>query len=313
MSDMLYKEYLIHWLQRKQKLVKASTYANYSLKIMNHLYEGIGNVALKDLDEKTLQQQVFVWLEKGACQGGGGLKLKTVKDLVTLVRSSLRDAARENLRANAALEIVYPRSYVVGEKEILTEADQRKLATYVFKHPTPHNIGILLALATGMRIGEICALRWEHIDLEQRTVIVRGTLARIYGRNAGGQSYNEVVISAPKTVRSLRTIPLTKKLCELLQQEQVEVRNAYLLSGKKSFVEPSNYRSYFYKLTERLGIKHINFHGLRHTFASSLIGKGVDCKTVSELLGHANVNLTFNIYVHSSLLQKRKAVELLKY
>lgn len=309
MTTKLYGDYLRHWLRAKEKLVKPSTYANYSLKILNHIIPALGHMPLKQVDSKIVQEATFNWLEKGSCAGGGGLKLKTVKDLVTLIRGTLKDAAKQNLRENRPIEIAYPRSTLKPTCDVLESKNQHKLIKYISNHPTPHNLGLLVALYTGMRIGEICALQWKNIDLEEKLIYVDKTLSRIFGKDSNGLPYNKIVISSPKTARSQRSIPLAKDLYLILQKYAVEQPEAYLLTGSLGYSEPSNYRHYYYKLLDHLGIGRLNFHGLRHTFASRLIEKGADYKIVSELLGHASVNMTLNIYVHSNLGQKRKAVE----
>lgn len=313
MRILAYSDYLKHWLSGKEKLVKASSYANYSLKVENHLIPTLGKYNVREIDSVLVQKVIFSWLSTGSCVATGGLSLKSVKDLVTLIRSTLRDAAKEGYRDNLPIEVQYPRATEVFTKETMEASSQKRFVSYLEDNPCPHNLGLLIAMYTGMRIGEICALQWKNIDLKNHVIHVDKTLGRIFGRDSKGEPYSKVVISSPKTAHSHRALPIAKGLYDILSAHVVSDGSAYLLTGNLGYTEPSNYRQYYYKLLKKLNIPQLNFHGLRHTFASRLIEKGADYKTVSELLGHANVNMTLNIYVHSNIGQKRKAVEKLSF
>lgn len=170
------------------------------------------------------------------------------------------------------------------------------------------SLGISLALATGMRIGEVCALQWGCIDLSEGLVHVKQTLQRIYTKENGiGKS--KVIVTAPKSFRSNRYIPLPEKYLPILKKHQAGPF-AYLLTGKEDkFIEPRTLREYYNRLMKSNGTKYVTFHGLRHTFATRLVEAGCDYKTISELLGHADINTTFRTYVHSNMDKKRQFVE----
>lgn len=170
------------------------------------------------------------------------------------------------------------------------------------------SLGIALALATGMRIGEVCALQWGYIDLSGGLIHVKQTLQRIYTKEHGtGKS--KVIVTAPKSFNSNRYIPLPDNYIPILKKYQAG-SSAYLLTGSKDkFIEPRTLREYYNRLMESNGTKYVTFHGLRHTFATRLVEAGCDYKTISELLGHADVNTTFRTYVHSDMDKKRQFVE----
>ena len=170
------------------------------------------------------------------------------------------------------------------------------------------SLGVALALATGMRIGEVCALRWECIDIQRGLIHVNKTLQRIYTKENGiGKS--KVIVSAPKSLKSDRYLPLPQEYLSIIKEHRA-APFAYLLTGKvDKFIEPRTLRAYYDRLMEKNGTRYVTFHGLRHTFATRLVESGCDYKTISELLGHADINTTFRTYVHSDMDKKRQFVE----
>lgn len=307
-KSMLYKDWLLIWLDNKRKFVKDSTYATYSLSVMNHLIPTLGNYPLAMLSEELIQEKIFSWLEEGGCLGGG-LSQKTVKELIMLVKASLRAAAKAKQCEAMSLEFSYPHCQPQERIKVFSSKASHKLYTYLLHHLEPHNLGLLIALYTGMRIGEVCALQWQDIDLERGELYVHKTLQRIFGKDGEGQLYSRVVISDPKSHSSRRCIPLKRSLLDIMRRQNVHQGSAYVITGTEQYTEPSNYRAYYYKLLHKLKLPQVNFHGLRHTFATRLIEIGVDYKTVSELLGHSNVNITLNLYVHPNMEHKHKVLE----
>lgn len=168
-------------------------------------------------------------------------------------------------------------------------------------------MGILLALYTGLRIGEVCGLKWEDFNEADSSISVRRTVQRITD-NAGS---TEFIVDTPKTKASRRTIPLPDFLCKLMAKMKKN-DNCPIVSEAKAYKEPSQMRIYFYKLLHTLSIPALRFHDLRHTFATECIQLKFDTKTLSEILGHTNVSMTLNRYVHSSIEIKRKHMKLIK-
>jgi integrase len=165
-------------------------------------------------------------------------------------------------------------------------------------------LGVLLSLYTGIRIGELCALRWENIDLTEKTMRINSTMQRIPDFT-GGAAKTQVTITSPKSKCSVRTIPLPDFLAALLASFAAQPK-AFLLTGEKlRFVEPRTVQNRFKAYIKACGIESANFHCLRHTFATRCVELGFDVKTLSEILGHSSVNITLGRYVHSSLDLKR--------
>ena len=180
---------------------------------------------------------------------------------------------------------------------------------YIQTHFTFRNLGVYICLSSGMRIGEICALTWEDIDVNTGIVSVRRTIQRIYSVEDGVRK-TELVLDTPKTKNSIRDIPISRDLLKILKPVKKVVNNSFfVLTNDAKPTEPRTYRSYYENFMQELNIPKLKFHGLRHSFATRCIESKCDYKTVSVLLGHSNVSTTLNLYVHPNMEQKKKAIE----
>ena len=195
------------------------------------------------------------------------------------------------------------------QNKISMTEQQRRLMRHLTENFTFLNLGILICLHTGLRIGEICALRWEDIDTDNGILQVLRTLERIYVLSDGNK-HTELQLSTPKTRNSQREIPLTKDLLRFLKPFRKVVNpQFYILTNSPKPTEPRTYRNYYRHLLNSLNIPFIKFHGLRHSFATRCIESGCDSKTVSILLGHANISTTLNLYVHPNFDQKKRCID----
>lgn len=170
------------------------------------------------------------------------------------------------------------------------------------------SLGIYISLSTGLRIGEICALKWSDIDVADGTITVQRTIERIYVVE-GEKKHTELVINTPKTVNSCREIPMSKELLAMVKpMKKVVNGDFYVLTNDDKPTEPRTYRNYYNRLMEKLDIPKLKYHGLRHSFATRCIEAGCDYKTVSVLLGHSNISTTLNLYVHPNMEQKKRCI-----
>ena len=189
---------------------------------------------------------------------------------------------------------------------VLTKDERHRIELYLTQNLTATNIAVLLCMFSGLRIGELCGLRWGDIDLDNGTISVSRTVQRI---NKGGRS--EVVVGTPKSKSSVRIVPVPKFIVDILKQNK-KADGFYIISGKVKPVEPRTMQYRFKSILKACGVRDVNFHLLRHTYATVCIEQGFDPKTLSELLGHADASITLNRYVHSSMHMKRKYVDRLK-
>lgn len=308
-NKILYRNWIWDWLYDKKDYIKESTYANYSNIISNHITPNLGNYYLKDLNNKIIQQFLLNKYKNGRLDNSGGLSNKTIKDIVAIVKSSLKSAMKENLIQNLSLDFIYPKTNIKDKIYTLSEQNQNKLTNYILANQSTKGLGILLTLYSGIRIGELCALQWKDIDFKNNILHIKKTLQRVYIKDMQ-VSCSKIIITNPKTHNAEREIPLNKEFAKELKKFKTNTED-YILSCSNKWVEPRTYRRFFEKILKNADVEKINFHGLRHTFATNCINLGVDYKTVSELLGHATVNITLNLYVHPQMSQKKKCIDLI--
>lgn len=292
-----FQEVSVIWSDAKRTIVKHSTMCAYMLTLRTHLLPRFG--AMKVITESDVQQFV-------SDKFSSGLARKTIRDLVAVLRSIARYGGRHKIFPYKEWEVEYPTNTDIRRLPTLTLHHQRTLMRHLIEKSSSQNIGILLALCTGMRIGEICALKWEDVDFIQRIITVRHTVGRVY--NCETKS-TEKIRTSPKTKNSCREIPISELLLRTLKAVRKTSVSPYLVGSSLHSKEPRSYRDYFARLLNRLGIPAIVFHGLRHTFATRCIESQCDYKTVSVILGHSNVATTLNLYVHPNLSQKKRCVE----
>lgn len=182
------------------------------------------------------------------------------------------------------------------EIQILSNKEKPKLEKYCIEQNSLKSLGILICLNTGLRIGEVCALRWENIDFESKKIHIEKTIERIYSKE---ENKTIVIIDTPKSITSVRTIPINSKLYNILKQIRGKSKKTdFVLTGSSEhYVEPRNYQYHFKEILKRSKVKKYKFHTLRHTFATNCIEAGMDIKSLSEILGHADVSITLNIYM----------------
>ena len=307
-KKILYKDWIYTWLLEKKDYIKESTYANYSNNIFNHIIPKLGNYYLNELNHKVIQDFLLELSKNGRKDNTGGLAEKTIKDITIIIKGSIKKGINEDKIKHIELTFNYPKDNKENKLYVLTKREQNKITNYVLENINSRNIGLLISLYSGIRIGELCALRWEDVDFKKNCLTINKTIQRVYIKDKD-KNISKVIITTPKTKNANREIPINKDFLEILKKVKSDKKH-YVLTGNEKYIEPRTYRKYFNKVLDELKIKHFNFHSLRHTFATNCISLGVDYKTVSELLGHANVNITLNLYVHPRYSQKKKCIDL---
>lgn len=293
-------KWLGYWMESElRSSVKPSSYQVYLNQARRHLLPELGFYWLSELTPDILRGFVHRKEESGLAQS-------TVRGMYRLLSAALRAAHDEGLiRKNPCRRIRF-RQAETAEQRMLTADEQAKLRAYT----GADGIAALLGLYTGMRLGEVCALKWSDIDWERRTVTVRRTAQRVAKLSGGDGRRSMLMIGRPKTARSQRVIPLADFLLPLLRRLFEEDRgDEYVFGREGRAAEPRTMQRRFKRLAAQLGLGNVHFHTLRHSFASRLLEIGVDLKTVSVLLGHASSRITLDFYAHSLPEQQRKAIE----
>ena len=296
---MIIREIVELWKKDKIHYVKRSTYSAYILLIENHILPTFGNKT--GLVEEDVQNFVFTKLNDGLCQ-------KTIKDILIVLKMVLKFGEKKKLFPYTIFDVKFPTENEKNDLKVLSISDHKRLIQYLQDNFTFKNLGIFICLSTGIRIGEVCGLRWSDIDLEKELICIRRTVQRIYNIESEIKR-TEIIVDKPKTQNSIRDIPMSKELYAIIKPLcKVVNENYYVISNDIKPIEPRTYRSYYLRLMKRLGIPPLKFHGLRHSFATRCIESKCDYKTVSVILGHSNISTTLNLYVHPNNEQKKKCI-----
>ena len=292
------------WLQSNRVRLKGATQKRYQNLIDSHIAPELGAYRLDRLNTAVINDFLNRKLTDGRLDGAGGLSPAYVRAMAVVISSALRFAYAAELMSEARIAVHKP-ALKKSAAAVLDRSVQVKIEAYATEHPSPTGAGILLALYAGLRIGEVCALRWSDIDFHEATLRVRHTIARV---PADG-TRSALVLDTAKTRASCREIPIVSKLLRVLTELHKHTRSAFVVSDSASFVSPRTFDYRFRRVLQCAGVPPVNFHALRHTFATRCVESDVDVKTLSELLGHANAAVTLNTYVHSSFARKREQLE----
>ena len=302
---MKVKELFELWLHKYVKpSVKIRTYIKYEMVVNSYIIPIIGELKITKCNCANMQDYVCKLLDMNSFKSNRPLATNTVCGIVQVLKQGFKLALElELISKDPTLKIKIPQT-VEKEIQALTREEQKIIENYCLSNPKSNYIGVVITLYTGIRLGELLALTWDNIDFEKKLLIVKKTSysAKIEG------SY-VIVIDKPKTKRANRIIPLSDKLINLLIIHKNNTKSDFIISTRNNtIVEVRSYQRTFDSILSKCGLKHYNYHALRHTFATRALELGMDIKTLSEILGHANASITLNRYVHSLLDYKIQAM-----
>ncbi len=290
------------WLCYKKPLLKEASLSKYTNIINLHLLPFFRD---QDIHNITLEQMESFYngLLITKTIKGTALAPKTTLDILSVMKAILLYATTKKYM-NILPVLRYEYRAVPKKLVVLSGRNQKILSTYLCLNLTYRNLGLLICMYTGIRLGEACALTWEDISLTEGYIYIHKTMQRIQKEHNGKKTM--IIITEPKTQSSIRTIPLPRQLIQLIKSSKLPMQG-YLLTGSyEKYIEPRSYQYHFKKILQQCKIPQTNFHTLRHTFATRCVELGFDIKTLSEILGHSNINITLNRYVHPSFDLKKQ-------
>ena len=290
--------YCGEWLREKKPMIREATYIKYDTILKRHILPRLGGCFPAAVTTGMIDAFARALLYED------GLAPKTVRDILTVLHDILRYLSEHCAGTPPAAKVNYPKT---GRTEIrvLSREEQQNFISYLRKDMDACKFGILLALSTGVRIGELCALRWENISLADRTVCITAAMQRLRDTTVPVGTKTRVVIGPPKSETSVRMIPLPEHIVVLCKQAAPASPAAYVLTGTEHYMEPRVLQYRLKKYTTACGLEDVHFHTLRHTFATRAVEVGFEIKSLSEVLGHATTAITLERYVHSSSELKR--------
>ncbi|RJS61754.1 site-specific integrase [Bacillus sp. PK3_68] len=292
-SKMLYKDYLNNWLDDKKLIIKESTFKTYNWLIGRYIIPYLGHLEISKITPMDIQKFYNELINKDI------LSRENVQKIHSLINDSLNKAERwELVKRNVASLVDRPRAF----KNELKVWDIEEVKSFLTAaQSSRYYIAFLLALTTGMRQGEILALRWKDLDFISNTVSIRQTLSHTGNK----------IIPGAKTRSGLRSITLPLETMSALSKQkkivQYEKRIADLIYNDHDLIvctnvgtpcSPRNLLRSFYSLTKKANVTRIRFHDLRHTHATLLLKEGIHPKVVAERLGHSNIRITLDTYSH---------------
>lgn len=302
------------WKKDSSSRLRISSYATYTQLLGSYIIPYFGGSTAPSDFQGFVESLVVK-----------GLSLKTMKDTMTVLRMVLRYGVGLGIWEASDTSVHYPAIDHPRIVETISLCHQKRIVRKIRENPSAPNIGIMLSLYCGLRIGEICALQWKDIDFERGIVHIVKSVGQIWISD-GKRGESRLVVGPPKTISSYREVPIPKELLELLTcaanmtfgptsshstsfSMHLASDDLFIISGTASPMAPRKYRDYFKRFLDSIEVPRIRFHALRHTFATRCIEEGCDAKSVAAILGHASVSTTFNYYVHPSSELKRKCVE----
>lgn len=301
-----FQEWVTLWLDKKKTEVKPTSLSIYTVNIRKHIMPCFGNSYIEDIDVNS----IIVFIEE--LEESAGLKPKTIEDIFLLLQQIVKAAVREKKLLFEEARMHLP-AKDTEEADILNPEECEKLQNFLLVNLSGRNAGILIALMCGLRIGEVCGLKWEDIDLNERVIHVRRTISRLYISSLDSDAGSSVVNSGqPKTKRSQRKVPIPKRLAFYLEQVKLKTspdEKSFITTGKDKSHEPRTFNSYYCNVLNRSKIEHHTFHSLRHTFATLAVKKGMDAETLSRILGHASVTITLSRYYHPTTKDLVNAID----
>lgn len=306
-KNINYERLIYEWLESKQKEViekklKEQTYIKYYDMAKRVIIPKLGIENFAKMNNKLLQN--FFDDEQIS-----NMALSSRKTLFYIVNASCKFGVARCYKTKLdriEIKLKTPKPKI----SYLTKYEQQKLEELLDKKKGIKALGILLCLYTGLRIGELCALRWQDIDLKNKRYKIEHTVQRIRNLDKNATTKTKIILSEPKTLSSKRIVPIPDFLIPVLKEYKKE-DNVFVFSEKCVPRDPRTFESYFERLLKKCKIDNLNFHSLRHTFATRSLEAGMDIKTLSEILGHSSYRITLDIYVHSSFELKKDSLNVL--
>ena len=293
------------WLNGDLKTrVKPSTYESY--------YRCITGYVLPFYQERG-HEQISAWTTAAFSSWinqYSGISNSYRRKILIVYKTALRELLKGSAQYGPVLNaIAMPRADGT-DVQAFTVREQRQIEKTVMDSRDKRLLGILLCFYTGIRLGEVCGLKWGDIDFEAGAMVVARTVSRVRNFDSTGPK-TRLIVGTPKSAHSIRKIPLPGFLLDLARKYRMDLsdENNFVLSDGKAPFEPRKYQRLFQAVLKRSGVRSRKFHAIRHTFATRALELGVDIKTLSEILGHSDVSITLNIYAHSMFDQKKKAIE----
>ena len=289
---IIFTEAAYEWLEYVREKRKPSTYIKYLLLYRKYIEKPFGGAAVSGVTDAPVKEKLSGDLSDSVCRSIYCVLNQILKHAASKYSLSAAPLKKPELEKRAR------------PTRALSKKEQKNMMAVLYNETDMFKMAVLVVLFTGLRLGELCALKWSDIDFENKTLAVNRTVQRLY--TEGHRTKTALTETAPKSVHSGREIPLSVTVLELFVKFRTD--DEYVFGGSKP-MDPRTMQYRFKKILKEAGLPGANFHILRHTFATNCVEDGMDVKSLSEVLGHSNVQTTLNLYVHPSMDTKRRHID----
>ena len=297
-NSITYNNILDLWLQNKSN-IKIQSKLNYKYLISSYLKNDLGKIKISKITKENIKTYLTSLKDK--------IAISTQKKLIYIIKSSLMYAYNNKYCDYIDLNEI---KFKLNQKTIfiLSREEQSILESTLKEKINIRKVCLLLCLYTGLRVGEVCGLKWGDIDFSNKSLIIKRTIQRIKNPNSIIKNKTILIESTPKSETSNRIIPIPDFLINLLHQFKND-NNYFLLSNSNKLYDSRYLESFYARILKKCHIKYNKFHTLRHTFATRSIESKMDIKTLSEILGHSSIEVTLKLYVHPTYEMKKASIE----
>ncbi len=297
-TEKVFSDILYQWFSSNRVRLKGATETKYINVIETHIIPNLGGIKLSKLNSSVINTFLENQLNYGGIRNGKPLAPSYVRTMAIIIEAAINYGVMEGLCCPLRTPInkpIIPKNEIV----ILSKVAEADLTEVLICDSTKVAIGILLGLQAGLRIGEVCALKWSDIDFENNIIHIRHTLSRVQSNNKKCKTM--LIMDTPKTPSSLRDVPMPTSLKNVLFVAYQNKFSEFVISNSNTFVGTRTFDYQYRKLLKKYNIQPFSFHTLRHTYATRCAEYGIDAKMLSCLLGHSSSTTSLNIYVHPSL------------
>lgn len=321
-SKYLVNDWLMKWLNTyKLDKVSPRTYDGYESYVVTHIAPTIGNIPLQKLTTDDVQEMYNEKSINGRIDGAGGLSPTTINHIHVALKQALEKAVELNyINRNVAKYCVLPKNTETKKKYFIEEEQDKILQ--VINRSDRYELATLLGFATGLRQGELIALTWDDLDLENKTININKSFSTHKNRDDDITTKYISNVKSTKNKSSNRKMPIPGSLIGLLKTHKKKMAEENLAAGRnnKEFnivfqsengthLNASNIHRRWKQIIARTDVDYLKFHGIRHTFPSRLLEKGENPKVVQELMGHSSISTTLDTYSHVDFKLKIDAVD----
>lgn len=306
-ADRIFSKVLWLWLGSNKIRLKGATETKYRNIIETHIIPVLGGIKMSQINAILVNSFLENKLQCGGIRDGKALSASYVKTMAVIIEAAINFAVAEGWCTPLKTPIHKP-TVLKNEPTVLTKNDEDVLMNVLLHEQSGVSIGTLIALSTGMRIGEVCALQWSDVDFVNNIIHIRHTISRVID---GAKHKTKLILDTPKTLSSQRDLPMSDLLKKALMSAYSTRSSPFVVSNTANFVGTRTFDHQYRNLLKKHNLPIVNFHTLRHTFATRCVEVGTDAKTLSRLLGHSTATISLNVYVHPSMDAMKQQMDLL--